>query len=294
MEIKVRIVNAFIDGSEGGNPAGVVLDADSLSADEKLSIAKLIGLSEIAFVSSSQYAAFKLDFFTPTRQIAHCDHATVATFSLLRQLGQVNEGWTTKETLGGNRDILIKDDKVFMEQRKPEYRTLEDDPLLLEAVMVAMGVESNQLINGLWPTWVNTGGAFVIVPLSDQDRVAALNPDNEALARLSEYLDVIGFYAFSTDTYGLQRAAGARMFAPYYGITEEAATGMAAGPLACFLHDYMSLPGERLLIEQGYLMRPPSPSVITVDLKLSGQRIEKLMAGGRAQVMYELNIYTFS
>jgi PhzF family phenazine biosynthesis protein len=48
----VNIVNAFVDGGRGGNPAGVVLDADGLSAQQKQAIARLAGLSETAFVSS--------------------------------------------------------------------------------------------------------------------------------------------------------------------------------------------------------------------------------------------------
>ncbi|MBS7691614.1 PhzF family phenazine biosynthesis protein [Pseudomonas lalucatii] len=80
------------------------------------------------------------------------------------------------------------------------------------------------------------------------------------------------------------------MFAPYYGIAEEAATGMAAGPLACFLHDLMGVSGERLLIEQGHLMHPPSPSVISVELRLEEGRIVGLLAGGRARVMHELSL----
>jgi PhzF family phenazine biosynthesis protein len=97
--MQVRVVNAFVDGERGGNPAGVVLQADALSAAQKQAIAAQVGLSETAFVSCSQSAAFKLEFFTPTRQIAHCGHATVAAFSLLRQLGLVGEGWSNKETI---------------------------------------------------------------------------------------------------------------------------------------------------------------------------------------------------
>jgi len=52
MEIAVQIINAFIDGEIGGNPAGVVLDADEFSAGQKLEIAAKVGLSETAFVSS--------------------------------------------------------------------------------------------------------------------------------------------------------------------------------------------------------------------------------------------------
>lgn len=290
MRVQVRIVNAFVDGKQGGNPAGVVLQADGLDAQQKQAIAAQVGVSETAFVSSSSSAAFKLEFFTPNRQIAHCGHATVATFSLLRQLGQVDEGWSSKETLDGNRDILIQADMAFMEQRAPEYRDLDDDPALLADILAALGTDPVHLLPGLRPVRVSTGGAFVVVPLVDEAQVHVLQPDQAALARISEQLELIGFYVFSPQARKPGRAAGARMFAPRYGIAEEAATGMAAGPLACFLHDRMQVPGARLLIEQGYLMQPPSPSVITVDLQLADGRIERLLAGGRAQTMYELSL----
>lgn len=290
MQVTVRIVNAFVDGEQGGNPAGVVLQADTLDASQKQAIAAQVGLSETAFVSSSQSAAFKLEFFTPTRQIAHCGHATVATFSLLRQLGQVGEGWTSKETLDGDRDILLHGDMAFMEQRAPDYLDLRDKPQLLADLLAALGTDPGQLLPGVWPTRVTTGGAFVVVPLLDETVVHALQPDQAALLRLSERLDLIGVYAFSPQTRQPGRAAGARMFAPRYGIAEESATGMAAGPLACFLHDRLQVPGTRLLIEQGYLMQPPSPSVITVDLQLAEGRIERLLAGGKALLMHELTL----
>ena len=288
--MQVRIVNAFVDGEQGGNPAGVVLQADALSAAQKQAIAAQVGLSETAFVSSSQSAAFKLEFFTPTRQIAHCGHATVATFSLLRQLGLVSEGWSSKETIDGNRDILLRGDMAFMEQRQPQYLDLRSEPEALAEVLAALGITPEQLLPGLWPTRVNTGASFVIVPLRNEANVAAIVPDQAELARLSEQFELIGFYVFSQQTRQPGRDAGARMFAPRYGIDEESATGMAAGPLACFLHDYLGVAGPSLLIEQGYLMQLPSASVITVDLQLAEGRIERLLAGGKAQVMSELTL----
>lgn len=250
--MQVRIVNAFVDGEQGGNPAGVVLQADALSAAQKQAIAAQVGLSETAFVSSSQSAAFKLEFFTPTRQIAHCGHATVATFSLLRQLGLVGEGWSSKETIDGNRDILLQGDLAFMEQRQPQYLDLRNEPEALAEVLAALGITPEQLLPGLWPTRVNTGASFVIVPLRNEAQVAAIVPDQAELARLSEQFELIGFYVFSQQIRQPGRDAGARMFAPRYGIDEESATGMAAGPLACFLHDYLGVTGPRLLIEQGF------------------------------------------
>jgi PhzF family phenazine biosynthesis protein len=97
---------------------------------------------------------------------------------------------------------------------------------------------------------------------------------------ISDKHDLIGFYVFTTETKVGGRDAGTRMFAPRYGIAEEAATGMAAGPLACFLHDRLHLPKETFVIEQGNLMAQPSSSVITVNLTVEDGTIVSLMAGG--------------
>ena len=83
------IVYAFTEGGGGGNPAGVVVDADGLGPAARLRIAARVGLSETAFVSASATETVRLEFFTPTRQIAHCGHATIATFALLRALGRI-------------------------------------------------------------------------------------------------------------------------------------------------------------------------------------------------------------
>ena len=107
-EITAHIVNGFVAYGQGGNPAGVVIDADHLSEDQMLDVATKIGLSETAFVSSSPDAGFRLDFFTPNRRIAHCGHATIAAFSHLAQIGRVDQGETSKMTVDGLRKIIIK------------------------------------------------------------------------------------------------------------------------------------------------------------------------------------------
>ncbi|WP_262503026.1 PhzF family phenazine biosynthesis protein [Polaribacter glomeratus] len=65
--VKVQILNAFAENGKGGNPAGVVLNANDLSNKDKLEISKKVGLSETAFVSKSKTEDFKLDFFTPNK-----------------------------------------------------------------------------------------------------------------------------------------------------------------------------------------------------------------------------------
>lgn len=80
MKIKVYKLNSFAKAKEGGNAAGVVLNADSLSEKEMAKIAAVLGFSETAFVLQSNVADFKLRFFTPNEEVDLCGHATIASF----------------------------------------------------------------------------------------------------------------------------------------------------------------------------------------------------------------------
>lgn len=285
MKVTINVVNAFIDGAFGGNPAGVVLDADALTDLQRLTIAQTVGLSETAFVSASSVADFKLDFFTPSRQIAHCGHATVAVFSHLAQTGRIGQGWSSKETIDGTRKVLIKDGMAFMEQRAPQYTEVES---YRTAILDSLGLTEQQLL--LAPKWVNTGNSFVVVGVKNQQDLAQLEINYEAIKSVSESLDLIGYYIFTTQTHTPGRDVATRMLAPRYGIDEEAGTGMAAGPMACYLYDQMAIKKAHFTIEQGYLMRPPSPSVIDVTLEISPAGITSLMAGGVAKSITDVVI----
>jgi len=285
LKVKVNLVNAFIDGAKGGNPAGVVLDADNLSSSQKMTIAQKVGLSETAFVSSSSTADFKLDFYTPTRQIAHCGHATIAVFSYLAQTGRIGQGWLSKETIDGNRKILIKNDMAYMEQLAPKFYGVEK---YHSTILDSIGVSEEQLIAP--PKLVNTGNSFVILGVSNELVLAQLKLKPEKIKSVSESLDLIGFYIFTPQTKHMTSDAATRMFAPRYGIDEEAATGMAAGPLASYLHHEMNIKKDQFKIEQGNLMQSPSASLISVNLDIQNGNISSLMAGGVAKSVEELII----
>lgn len=275
MKVQVAIVDAFVDGETGGNPAGVVLDADRFSVAQKLEIAKQVGLSETAFVSESESADFKLDFFTPQKQIAHCGHATIATFSHLSQLGRVPDADTSKETVDGNREVQVSGDFAYMGQLAPGYSAPDAST---DELLGMLGLSEDQLVGE--PAIVNTGNAFLILGVKTLQDLENLTPDFERIEAVSDQHDLIGFYIFTPQTNRSGRDASARMFAPRYGIQEESATGMAAGPLGCYLHDRMGLKHDSFLIEQGYSMQPMSPSCIEVVLTREGGEIRKLKAGG--------------
>ena len=282
MKVEVPIVNAFVDDNSGGNPAGVVLNAQQYSQDQKQRIAAAVGLSETAFVSPSSTADFKLEFFTPTRQIAHCGHATIATFSYLRQAGALPNDQTSKETIDGRREILMESDSAYMEQVAPRYTELSQEHQL--RAIDSLGLKPSDLLADAQPCVVNTGNSFLVIALRNSDVVKSVSPNMKLISEMSEEYYLIGYYVFSPQAVKESRDAGARMFAPRYGIDEESATGMAAGPLACYLYDKLKNGKGQYLIEQGHLMSPPSPSVIAVRLQTESGSISSLMAGGKAAV----------
>ena len=291
--ITAQVVNAFVTGNIGGNPAAVVLDADNLSDADMLRIAAKVGLSETAFVSKSKTQAFKLDFFTPNRRIAHCGHATIATFSYLAELGRISEGETSKETVDGPRKIVIKNGAAYMEQLGPSYRMPSDwagDGVIAADVLKSLGINEVDLTQNVSPVLVNTGNNFIVVGVKDGATLRNLKPDFDLISDISEKLDLVGYYVFTTDRDATDKDATTRMFAPRYGIEEESATGMAAGPLACVLHDHLNINKETLVIEQGRFMTPASPSLIAVELTVENGKILGLMAGGHGKVSESLTI----
>ena len=286
-DVTIHVVNAFPKNGAGGNPAGVVLDADALSSADMQDIATRVGLAETAFVSRSATEGARLDFFTPTRRIAHCGHATIAAFSLMLSQERIREGTTSKETVDGPRRIILRDGLVFMEQLAPVYRASKDwarDGVDLGAILPALGLDAARLDPRAEPQVVSTGNAFLIVGVRSAADLAGLRPDFEAIERISDALDLIGAYVFTTDGLEPGDDATARMFAPRYGIREESATGMAAGPLACLLHDQLGVGAGRVVVEQGRHMHPTAPSQILVDLETGPEGVLRLMAGGFGQI----------
>lgn len=267
MLITVHIVDAFIDGDRGGNPAGVVLEADHLTTEQKSMIARAVNLSETAFVSRSSFASLKVEFFTPARQIPHCGHATVATFSLCSQVGHLRDGEHLKESIDGILSLSTSAGKVTMHQTFPTLTPLALDSHIGQIVLKSIGASASSITVERQLSIAKSGNAFLLIPLVSEHHLASLSPDHTLIAHVCEELDLIGFYPFAVATSRPGRTATARMFAPRYGISEESATGTAAGPLGAYLlsNSPKSL-SLTCLIEQGHFMNPPSPSLLSVAI----------------------------
>ena len=87
---------AFKVGGQGGNPAGIVLDADEMSAAEMLAVAAEVGYSETAFLvpRSEKPGTHDVRYFAPAQEVPFCGHATIASGVALVQNG--HWGWSSK------------------------------------------------------------------------------------------------------------------------------------------------------------------------------------------------------
>ena len=107
----------------------------------------------------------------------------------------------------------------------------------------------------LKPAVSNSGLADIMLPLKSAEVLANLEPDMDAIAKLSKKLDVTGVHAFAIE----KDALHCRNFAPLYGIDEEAATGTSTGALTYYLYKHGIIkPNETNLFIQGEAMGKPS------------------------------------
>ena len=121
MKVKVHVASAFSKDNKGGNKAGIVLFEQSLTTTQKKSIAKHLGYAETAFISKSERADYKFEYFTPKDEVALCGHATIGAFTALGYLKKLSKTQYTIETKSGILAINIEDDLTFMKQAKPIY-----------------------------------------------------------------------------------------------------------------------------------------------------------------------------
>jgi len=77
MTFKIQKLSSFSDGLAGGNPAGVVIDANLPSTVQMQKIAADIGFSETAF-AMPENGSWRVKYFSPESEVPFCGHATIA------------------------------------------------------------------------------------------------------------------------------------------------------------------------------------------------------------------------
>lgn len=277
----IYVTSAFSKNNSGGNKAGVVFDSFNLTTKQKMEIAKELGFSETAFLSGSQVADVRLQYFTPTEEVPLCGHATIAAFSTLRLLNKLNKQNYTIETEAGILHIKIKKDGlILMEQNCPTYFDILDANLLENCM------ENHFIKHDLPIQIISTGLKDIMLPIRSAEYLQQMTPDYEGIAALCKKRNVVGIHAF-TLTERSDVIAICRNFAPLYGIDEESATGTASCALACYLFKYYQKQ-EQYIFEQGHNLGEISR--IVVNITYHKEWIESVYVGGYGNLLCQKKV----
>jgi trans-2,3-dihydro-3-hydroxyanthranilate isomerase len=264
------LADVFTDTPLAGNQLAVFTDARDLDELTMQALALELGLSETVFVlPPREGGTVRIRIFTPAHEMQFAGHPCLGAAFVLGaplQLAAIE-----LETPGGIVPVELERDEsgriVFgrMTQPVPTVGPYERAAELL----AALGADASEL-----PVEVYDNGArHALVVLPAKEDVAQLVPDPNAVAAH----DLIGAVACA----GSGTSWKMRMFSPVPGLGEDAATGSAAGPLACHLARHGVVPwGAELEIEQGVELG--RPSLLYARATGAGEAIESVAVGGAA------------
>lgn len=242
-EIKIFHIDAFTKIPFQGNAAAVTF-GNGLTREEMQSIAFEMNLSETAFLSKSEKADFKLQWFTPKLEVQLCGHATIASLHFLKENGLIKDK-VTFETLSGILKCEYKEGKYSMQIPLYKSREYNGDK---EKLASALGV-SLETINHNKLLVMENGNLYIHI--SSLEKMKNISPDFKSLKQIS---DIEGIVLFTTETIEPENNAHLRYFTPWYGIDEDPVTGSANGPLLLIMQQLNLIEGENdihLNFEQG-------------------------------------------
>jgi trans-2,3-dihydro-3-hydroxyanthranilate isomerase len=289
------ILDVFTDRPFCGNPLAVVTDSEGLEDAQMQAIAREFNLSQTVFVASPNNRLHRgnVRIFTPLQELPFAGHPTIGTAVLLA-LDDARENPSLHEA------VLLLEEKigpircgVFLKNERTG-RAIFDVPS--EPVELASKLDREAVANALdllpgevcfenhVPSVYSAGVPFAFVPVRNLEVIARAEPNMSAWAdAFSSEAASVFVYCRETQTNG--RHFHARMFAPSMGIDEDPATGSAVAALsgAIMRFDALSPGDHHFVVEQGLEMG--RPSLIDLEIEVSGGRIDGVRIGGDAVVI---------
>jgi PhzF family phenazine biosynthesis protein len=289
-------VDAFTTEKFAGNPAGVVPNADGLSAADMQAIAREMNNSETAFILAPESPdhEVRVRFFTPTTEVPSCGHATIAAH-YVRAVEESLDSCTVFHKIGaGVLPVGVVRDgddyAIEMTQVRPEFAEPCGDADRDEMI-AALGLALSDRDERCPVQIVSTGHSKVMVGLHALETLHALRPDLPRLAALSSRIGCNGYYAFVL-TGGDEYLVHGRMFAPAIGIAEDPATGNANGPLGAYLIRHrLAAPDGGVLsfrARQGEALGRPGTIEVSVEAEETTPTVVRV--AGRAVVVFQAEI----
>jgi trans-2,3-dihydro-3-hydroxyanthranilate isomerase len=258
------IVDVFAEKKYSGNQLAVFHGGGSLPDEEMQCIAKEINYSETTFILSRKKGdrGYDVRIFTPAQEVPFAGHPTLGTAYIIQREIIKKPVKKIKLNLGGGQiSVAFKykgneAEKLWMKQCDPVFGNTLDVRQISEVLCI-----SPERIDPRFPVReVSTGLPFIIVPLKTLKDVQEARINRDKYYELINNREAKALFIFCPETHNEEHALHARMFADYYGIPEDPATGSANGCLAGYLVKYRYFKEDKINIsvEQGYEINRPS------------------------------------
>lgn len=253
-----HLVRVFPDGPGGGNPAPIVLGADTLSDDEMQDIARSHGHESAFVLMAGPPFDFALRFWVPNHEMPMCGHATVAAVHTLHRLGLLTRDRLIIATHSGPVEARITGDNVEVSQ-PPGTVT----PAPTTDVLDVLGITADDLAP--YPIQnASTSRVKTLIPLASKEILDGLTPDFARVREVCDELGSTGLYPYAPSDPATQ-TFDARQFPHSSGYPEDPATGIAAAALAYGLLANELVTADRPIhVRQGRAMGRPSRITLRV------------------------------
>lgn len=260
--VEILRYTAFTHEPEGGNPAGIVLDAGELSDAEMLAFAAEVGYSETAFVTGrdDESRTFRVRYFAPSAEVDFCGHATIATSVALAE--RLGTGRLVFDTKAGEIvvDTEIADDALLATLTSVPTRSRPASEEAVAEVLSALGWSHDDL-DPAFPPHVAFGGVeHLMLAAASRERLADLRYDFDALKSVMTRngLTTVNLFWRESD----ERFHSRNPF-PIGGVVEDPATGAAAAAFGGYLR-VLGTDSSEFTIIQGVDMGRPSTLKVSI------------------------------
>jgi trans-2,3-dihydro-3-hydroxyanthranilate isomerase len=272
---KIYILDVFAEEKYAGNQLAVIRDAKSLSDIEMQKIAKEMNYSETTFILSDKKkdGGYDVRIFTPEKEVPFAGHPTLGTAYVIQHeienrpvknlilnlaVGKI------PVTIIYNKKII---DTLWMKQIQPIFGWVLDSETISQ--VLDLDVQEIDIKSPIQE--VSTGLPFIIVPLKTLESLKRVRININKYFNLLDHTQAKALLVFCPETHKKGNDLTVRVFADYYGVAEDPATGSANGCLAGYLVKYRYFGSEKINIrvEQGYEIGRPSLLFLNAEEKSS-------------------------
>ncbi|MEN6577956.1 MAG: PhzF family phenazine biosynthesis protein [Phycisphaerales bacterium] len=259
-----HIVDVFAEQKYAGNQLAVILNAQGLASEEMQRIAKEMGFSETSFILSDtpRDDGYDVRIFTPGEEVPFAGHPTLGTADVIRReiLGKAVDRVNLNLKVGRIPIVFEHraggEDIPWMTPKEATFHEVFD----AQEVAPLLRLAPEDIDDDFPIQTVSTGLPFLFVPLRNIEAVkrAAVMKDQWFEWVRDRQAKMV--FLFSRQTVEPENQIHARMFADYYGIVEDPATGSANTCLAAYLvkHRFFGTDRIDIRVEQGYEIGRPS------------------------------------